>query len=153
VLLEIGEDAGRCWVKLQGGELGLELCRLPQVVRVEERHELAAAGGDACIACGGDPGVRTGQIMQTRVGQTTDALRGVIGGAVVDDDDFEIAKCLAERTGDRLSFAKTLSARLIDLRNVWGLETLETATGPQSASPGAGLADKISEDPGRPAER
>ena len=29
-----------------------------------------------------------------------------------------------------LSFATTLSARLIDLRSVWGLETLETATGP-----------------------
>jgi hypothetical protein len=29
-----------------------------------------------------------------------------------------------------VSFAKTLSARLIDLRSVWGLETLETATGP-----------------------
>jgi hypothetical protein len=30
----------------------------------------------------------------------------------------------------RLSFAKTLSARLIDLRSVWGLETLETGTRP-----------------------
>ena len=29
-----------------------------------------------------------------------------------------------------LSFAKTLSARLIDLRSVWGLETLETGTRP-----------------------
>jgi hypothetical protein len=29
-----------------------------------------------------------------------------------------------------LSFAKTLSARLINLRSVWRLETLETATGP-----------------------
>jgi hypothetical protein len=31
---------------------------------------------------------------------------------------------------NRLSFAKTLSARLIDLRSVWGLETLETGTRP-----------------------
>jgi hypothetical protein len=30
-----------------------------------------------------------------------------------------------------LSFAKTLSARLIDLRSVWGLETLETGTRPE----------------------
>ena len=29
-----------------------------------------------------------------------------------------------------VSFAKTLSARLIDLRSVWGLETLETGTRP-----------------------
>jgi len=29
-----------------------------------------------------------------------------------------------------VSFAKSLSGRLIDLRSVWGLETLETATGP-----------------------
>ena len=30
----------------------------------------------------------------------------------------------------RLSFAKTLSARLIDLRSVWGLETLKTGRRP-----------------------
>jgi hypothetical protein len=32
--------------------------------------------------------------------------------------------------GWMVSFAKTLSARLIDLRSVWGLETLETGTRP-----------------------
>ena len=31
----------------------------------------------------------------------------------------------------RLSFAKTLFARLINLRSVWGLETLETGTRPE----------------------
>ena len=37
----------------------------------------------------------------------------------------------ARREGEpNLSFAKTLSARLIDLRSVWGLETLETGTRP-----------------------
>jgi hypothetical protein len=59
---------------------------------------------------------------------------------------------MTEHSG--LSFAKTGPARLMDVRaRLRGSRRWRLLRGPQSASPGAGLADKISEDPERPAER
>ena len=56
--------------------------------------------------------------------------RGPLQGVPYAVKDLYDVKGIATTAGTRLSFAKTLSARLIDLRSVWGLETLETGTRP-----------------------
>ena len=56
-VLEIGEDDVDIVMSSQNPHNGGELARLPQVVRVEEGHDLAPRGGDARLAGRTDPTV------------------------------------------------------------------------------------------------
>ncbi len=87
----------------QRRDLGLDLLGLPQVVGVQEGDEVAGGGGDARVARGGHAGVLPAHVAQARVAPAADALRGVVGGPVVDDDDFEAVVGLREGAVDRLA--------------------------------------------------
>jgi len=86
----------------QRRDFGLDLLGLPQVVGVQEGDEIAGGGGDARVARGRHAGVLPADVAQARVAPAADALRGVVGGPVVDDDDLEALVGLGERAVDRL---------------------------------------------------
>jgi hypothetical protein len=70
---------------LEGLELVLQFPRMPDVIRVEERHELAVRLGNSTISCCGDPLVGLPEVSHTLTKRLKSCGR-VVGRSVVYDD-------------------------------------------------------------------
>jgi hypothetical protein len=78
--------------------LPFDLGRVPQVVGVQRRHELAPRGRESSIARGRYASIRLRQDPHPRIalGPSVDDSSSAISGSVVDDNDFSVAIGLAE---------------------------------------------------------
>ena len=84
-------------------ELGLHprLVRLPHVVGVAEADQSATRGGDPGIARGSE--ARMGSSQRSYPGNALGDRGRVVGGAVVDDDDFDDGILLREEALETLA--------------------------------------------------
>lgn len=76
-------------------QLALEFRREPQIIAVEERHELAARLLDSAVPCRRHSRAVLPDIPYP-VPDLPEAIGGVIRRPVVDDDDFQVAEGLSE---------------------------------------------------------
>ena len=93
----VGPDEAGVGVPIEHRDLGLELPGQPRVVAVEERHELAAGFGEGPVTGRRHARVVLPHVAHPVVGESGKGRRGVVGGAVVDDDDLEPGPRLGER--------------------------------------------------------
>src|SRR5205823_1098171 len=90
-------DAYRGVGRGEGGQEPLELARQPHVVAVLECQERPASVAHTLVAGGGLPPVgRLPEIAYPLVGKPPDHVRRAVRGAIVDDDQLQIALALPE---------------------------------------------------------
>ena len=97
VIAENEATSGEAGVARDGG-LKFQFFGIPGVVGIDQGDPLAAGGGDAVVARATDAAVGDPEIAQ--IGAGGQAGRGVVGGAVIDDDQFEVAEGLGLDAGD-----------------------------------------------------
>ena len=85
--------------------LCLQLSRPPGVVGIEEREPLAAGHSGSMVSCRGDALVCLSNGRDPRA-KGLDDRPGLIGGAIVNHDDFRCNHRLCEHTFDRLAKSK-----------------------------------------------
>gem|GEM_PF-2628576 len=101
--LEVAEHDVDLRVTGQDRELAGELVRLPEVVGVQEGDHRPGGDRHARVARRRHAAVRAAQPAHAAVGEPgAEARGGVVGRAVVDHDDLEVAVGLRERARDRL---------------------------------------------------
>ena len=93
-VLHASEDDVAFRVVLQPTDLEVQLAVGPRVVGVAERQQLTMRGRDAVVARRRGPRVVLAKGAYP-VAEARDDTRGVVGGAVVDDDDLERLVVLA----------------------------------------------------------
>ena len=101
VLLEIGEDGVDLGVFLEEGQLALQLVRLPLVVGVQERDEVAGGELHPGVPRGRHAGVRAYDVLQARILDGLQTIRRIVGRPIVHHEDVEIGVGLSERARDR----------------------------------------------------
>jgi len=96
----VGPDHADLGMRPQHLDLRLDLPREKRVVRIEQCDELAAHVGEAEVPRRRDPTVPLVNVAH-RPAITLDDGAGVVGRAVVDDDDLDVGIALRERALDR----------------------------------------------------
>ena len=79
-----------------------EQIRQPDVVGVVARDVLAARQRQPGVQCRRDAAVRPAHVAQARVGDARKPVGGIVGGAVVDDDQLQVGEGLSQDALDRL---------------------------------------------------
>ena len=95
-----GDGAEFVWESKKLMENGFEEIWMPEVIGIEEGDERELGVMDAGISGGGKAGVGLGEVAKAGVGEGLDDGGGLIGGAVIDDEEFEVRVRLLEDGGD-----------------------------------------------------
>jgi len=85
-------------------DLSFEFVREPLVVAVLKSDQLTSRGGETGIACSAAAAVvLMPEVAYSRVFEATNEPRGVVGGRIVDDKQFQRRVALAQNALDRLA--------------------------------------------------
>jgi hypothetical protein len=98
----VSHDAVGVRESFQSIELGIQFSRKPEIIIVEESDELSARDAQASVPCGACPAT-LGRAQQTDSGSKLfrNDLGSVVCRPVIDDDDFYLARALAESAFNR----------------------------------------------------
>ncbi len=100
-LAHVAEDQLQLGPRCEGGELALDLVRLPEVVGIEKGDELAAGDSERRVARRPDAGARLGNHLDFRA--VAGGNRGAaVARAVVDDNHLVAGASLGQHALDRL---------------------------------------------------
>jgi len=103
-----GVDQPRLGVRVERRDLHLELVRQPDVIRVEERDQLTARGGDCEVARRAVPAVLTAWVREqpdttgVRAGEPPRGVGAGVRRAVVDEQQLPVLVRLRDHALDRL---------------------------------------------------
>jgi len=101
---EAGGDHGGGRVAFEAAEAGLDAGWLVEIVRVEDADEISIGGeGDEAVECVVRPGVFLGKNRDPGIGHRAGGVEGVIGGAVVNDDDAIWRAGLRKKADERIA--------------------------------------------------
>ena len=95
-----GDGAEFVWESQKLMENGFEEIWMPEVIGIEEGDEGEFGVADTGISGGRKAGVGLGEVAEAGVGEGVDDGGGLIGGAVIDDEEFEERVRLLEDGGD-----------------------------------------------------
>ena len=95
-------DADR-WVCVEMAFVAFQLFGMPEIVGVDEGDEWSGGVANARVACAGEPAIFLRDDADARVIEGRDDGRAVVGGGIVDDDDFEVGICLLQDRAHRFA--------------------------------------------------
>ena len=95
------ENKVQARVQRQGGELPLQPILYPKIIRVQKRNKIAGGHADAMIAGGRRSGIILPEVAHP-ITVLRNGVAGIVGRAVVNDDNLIRRPGLPERTLDGL---------------------------------------------------